>query len=269
MIYGLTFNNQHSSLFSTYIRTKDRVLFPTLRKREVQVPGRHGTYDFGDNTFESKLIAIKFTVTASSLHDLRIKARLIAAWLNTTSRQKLVFDDEPDKYYMARVFEKVSIEDIVTTGIFQTTFECEPFAYGAASTSEDVTWDSDIVWDSDVTWGGSDNYTFSVTQSPTELQVDNAGTMPTRPVIIVTGSFTTISIAVNGKVLTYTEAVADGTIIINNDKYTVKKDTTNKLAVVTGDTEYFLELTAGVNTVTITGTDLNCLVLFEFRPLYL
>lgn len=263
--YGLTFNNIHSSQFNAYLKSKNRMTLPARRKREIAIPGKDGTYDFGGNTFDNKVIEVQLTLNENSLYELRRKARQIAAWLSTSVRQPLIFDDEPDKYYLAKVYDSISPEEIADTGIVSVKFECEPFAYLLVSTAEEITWGSNISWGSDVTWGNSSNYTFSIS-SPKEIMVDNPGTYKLRPVIVITGSFSSISISVNGKTFNYTEAVSNETVTINNAKYTVKKGSVNKLNISAGD---FLELNPGENDITVSGADLNCTITIDFKPLYL
>ncbi|PKN97749.1 MAG: hypothetical protein CVU43_17000 [Chloroflexi bacterium HGW-Chloroflexi-5] len=82
--------------------------------------------------------------------------------------------------------------------------------------------------------------------------------------IIVTGTFTTFTIAMNGKSLTYTENCVAQTITIDNVNATVKNGTTNKLSKVTGDTADFLKLLPGNNVITITKVGGNVNFLFDF-----
>lgn len=267
MKIGMKFNNTYSANIGVYISNIKRPALPVLRKKKVVIAGKHGAFDFGGNIYEERIITVDCFIKEKSYEDVRQKARDIAVWLG--SKGQLIFDDEPDKYYIAQTYSSIEPEQIIKSGKFTVTFECDPFAYSITSTSDDAIWDSDVTWNSDVTWGGSDNYTFPVTSSPTSLQIYNFGTMPVRPIISVIGSFATINISINGLTIGYSEAVIEGTIIINNVKYTVTKDGVNKLSVTTGDTAYFLELAPGINNITISGTGLNCTVLFDFRPLYL
>lgn len=87
--------------------------------------------------------------------------------------------------------------------------------------------------------------------------------------IIVTGTFSVFSIAMNGKALTYTENCVDQTITIDNVNATVKNGTTNKLSKVTGDVADFLKLIPGENTITLTKTGGNVNFKFDFRPQFI
>ena len=87
--------------------------------------------------------------------------------------------------------------------------------------------------------------------------------------IIVTGTFTTFSITVNGKTLIYTENCIDQTITIDNINATVKNGTTNKLSKVTGDVADFLKLIPGDNVITYTKTGPNVDFTFDFSPIFI
>ena len=87
--------------------------------------------------------------------------------------------------------------------------------------------------------------------------------------IIVTGTFSTFTIAMNSKTLTYTENCVAQTITIDNVNATVKNGTTNKLSKVTGDVADFLKLIPGDNVITYTKTGSNMDLTFDFSPLFI
>lgn len=54
------------------------------------------------------------------------RARAVAEWLSGDGL--LIFDDEPEKAYSAKVIDGIGIEQIAVTGHCSVTFLCEPFA---------------------------------------------------------------------------------------------------------------------------------------------
>ena len=126
---GFTFRNIHSSVYKIGVRSSDRTVIPELRKNEFVIPGRHGTIDYGLNTYEKRSISVKITtVENTTWEELRASARNIAQWLS--GKGMLIFDDEPDKAYQASVYSSVGIEQIqcLPGGFFEVVFECQPFA---------------------------------------------------------------------------------------------------------------------------------------------
>lgn len=127
---GFSFANIHSSEYELYVRSDNRTISPTLRKNDFFIPGRHGTIDFGLNTYENRLITMQLSLAKKTMEDLRQQARDIANWLSKSGA--LVFDDEPDKAYQAKVYTNIDIEEIASYGLSQVTFECQPFAESLA-----------------------------------------------------------------------------------------------------------------------------------------
>jgi len=119
------------------MRSKNRQLLPELNDHYVQVPGKFGSILF-PRELADRRIEIDCAFIEDSLTDLRTKARSIAAWLYTTDRAKLSFDDDPGKYYMAKLASAVDFEHLALMGQFSLSFVCEPLAYGEQVTTNFV-----------------------------------------------------------------------------------------------------------------------------------
>jgi predicted phage tail component-like protein len=126
---GFTYRDIHSSNFDIGARSVDRSLITGMRKNEFSIPGRHGTVDYGANTYDKRSISLQLGLMKNTDHDaLRQKARDIAKWLS--GKGLLIFDDEQDKAYDAAVYDYVGIEQIelLPAGRLNVVFECQPFA---------------------------------------------------------------------------------------------------------------------------------------------
>lgn len=127
---GIKFRNIHSSTFKIGVKSVNRSVLPGLRKNEFTIPGRHGTIDYGLNTYEKRNIPVKINVAESiTFEELRDMVRDIAQWLS--GKGVLIFDDEPDKAYQASVYESVDADQLLEClpyEAFTVTFECQPFA---------------------------------------------------------------------------------------------------------------------------------------------
>jgi len=111
------------------MRSKNRQLLPEPNDRYVQVPGRQGAILF-PRELGDRHIDIDCAFVEKNLSDLRVRVREIAAWLHTTDRAMLSFDDEPGKYYRGKLLLSVDFSHLSTMGEFSLTFVCEPLAYG-------------------------------------------------------------------------------------------------------------------------------------------
>lgn len=124
ILQGFKFNNVHSSSVGLYMDTPERIIKPALRTNQYVVPGRSGTLDYGGDTYENIEITVKLAYRADT--DMRSQQRRAAEFLAMSGQ--LVFDDEPDKAYTAKVVNAVSLEQVVRTGTMEVTFLCQPFA---------------------------------------------------------------------------------------------------------------------------------------------
>ena len=247
----------------------NRPILPILRKRELVIPGKHGVYDFGDNTFEKRIIEVDIKYIGTSFNELRTRARSIASWLSGfNGSQRLIFDDESDKYYSAKIYSEIGLNNLFKIGEGKLIFECDPFAYALETTGYYYTWSANLTWTSSYTWG--QEYTFIVTANVTATITNNA-TFTARPSFIIIGSFGDFSITQGTATLTYTEAVSGSqTVTIDSENYTVVLGATNKLSVISGSASTdFFEFTTGSNTVIFSGISANCTVTIDFAPRYL
>lgn len=133
MLYGFTYNGQHSSDIGLIMRSRNRALLPVARDTFKEIPGREGSYLF-PGTFQDRFIQLDCWLREASLIALKVKARQIAAWLHTADWAPLTFDDEPDKYYRAKIADQVDLTQIAGLGRFAVSFRCLPLAYGTEVT---------------------------------------------------------------------------------------------------------------------------------------
>ena len=124
--YYIKVNNKHNSEFGVVFNSQNRTITPAKRKNQYYVNGRDGYLDFGDETFENRIITLEINLLTNNMTNLRQKVRDVAYWLSGSGN--LIFDDENDKAYVAKVFEAIDLEQLTTTGKANITFECEPFA---------------------------------------------------------------------------------------------------------------------------------------------
>lgn len=241
-MYGMKFKNVHSNTFGLIMLSKNRVMLPEMTDEYVDIPGRDGSIHF-PGSFKDRPPEVEFSTTTKTLPELRQLARQVAAWLHSKRHEVLVFDDEPDVYYMAKVANQLDLEQTVAMGRFSVQFNCEPLAYSIAADT----------WEQAVTAGAS--YT-----------ITNAGTYSALPVITITAGsqITGLVLTVEDKTLTYTGTLTAGqSLIIDCGKYQATKAGVNAMGDVSGD---FPVLYAGDNELTINKA---CSLKIEFRKRWL
>lgn len=105
------------------------VLSPPLRPRKVVVPSRDGAYDFKAKYYDERVLQMDCDtvrgLTRAQVRELSYvlsKKNVIRMW------------DEPDMYYLGRVYDAASIIPIGAIGHeFTLNFVCDPFAYSNAA----------------------------------------------------------------------------------------------------------------------------------------
>lgn len=110
--------------------TVGQSILPPVTTKMVAVPKRAGAFDFGTE-LGVRQIDVAVTIKAATWEELRAKARTLADWLYQDDLKPLVFNDEPELTYMARIAGGTDHEEIVFNGQGTITFMCpEPYAAG-------------------------------------------------------------------------------------------------------------------------------------------
>lgn len=108
---GFTFGNKHSSeLGITRVSNGSRYdenLLPTMQDKTVQVPGVDGTYYFG-SFYTQKPFNIPIAFDSLTEEEVRT----LREHFGNKNLQRLIFDEAPYKYYMAKVTGTPQIKTI-------------------------------------------------------------------------------------------------------------------------------------------------------------
>ena len=129
----ILFNNK---LISQLIKVLEvnRDAYPSRSIKSIKVPNRNGVYFQGAN-FGERTITVKFALiqdyTPSDFGDSRFNqyVRSLTYYLTTDAPAKLVFSDEPTKFYWA-IVTNVDVDRALRVGTGTITFEClDCFAY--------------------------------------------------------------------------------------------------------------------------------------------
>lgn len=253
MIGAFNFNNVESSTFDLVCKSIKRPLLPAVKVRRIEPVGVSGVYDIDENEYAMRRVSMGIAYIGTSYSELRTRARSIAAWLSIGSWSKLIINDEPDKYYLAKVTDEIDLKNLWESGAAEITFDCQPFAYSVTEEVESVV----------LTTTGTLEFTNLGTRT-----INRKSPQGSEFKIEVAGSWTTLTLSMNGKTLNYPVS-GTGTLVIDNVEMEAHLDAVNKYGVVTGDVDTFLSLVPGDNTLTIGGTGINATVTIKYIPLWL
>ncbi len=239
---GFSYNDVSSKSMGLKARLTSWQVCGGMRNFTTTVPGKYGVIDFGVD-FDYREINVacniypkhSFSALVSTLDD-------VSTWLDPMQGLKeLVFDDAPDRYFMARLNDRVDCERLIRfAGSFDLKFFCpDPFAY--AVTDENYFIESE------------GNHAIT-------RQIGNVESNPMYRLkgIITSSVSNTLSFTINGLEIKIVSAVllAEETLVIDTDKMTAYVEDEN--GVILRNALPYLEeiqfpsLHVGTNTLTIT-----------------
>ena len=129
---GFIFNSVSSKSMGMRARLTSWQVSGQLRNYTTTVPGKYGVADFGADLDAREIKVECGILPKSSFGELILALDDIALWLDPTDGLgELIFDDVPDRYFMARIDEKVDCERLLrSAGHFSLRFFCpDPFGY--------------------------------------------------------------------------------------------------------------------------------------------
>jgi len=246
------------------LRQSQRPVLPGTTDRTLQIPGKHGAWDFGAE-LGPRLFNIEVAFVEQNAAALQRKVSELAAFLvdayGRPRTMELIFTIQPDRKYFVRYSGSLPIERISGLGRFTLPLIAyDPFAYSLVPNDE-VTWGSEAVtFENDFyTYGHEGGQIETITASKI-MNVVVLGSISVRPKIILSGNGSNVVISANGKSLGIDD-LDHATWVIDCMNYTVTKNGDNALHLVSGD---FLEFFTGSNQVFITGSSMNFTVRFSF-----
>ena len=128
------FAGEHSGTYSVYLLRSPLSVFPGVREKVIVMPGRHGVFRMPPD-FEARVLSLDCWLKIASYDKLYQQLDRLRSWLNPMrGAQRLVFDDSPDRYYLATWADAdLQIQVTASQGLFTLRMACDdPFAYDLA-----------------------------------------------------------------------------------------------------------------------------------------
>lgn len=109
----------------------NRPAFAPLNREIIKVNGLAGGHLIRTNT-DVRKIEVPVILRADNQANLQKKKEDLADWLITDDPKELIFDDEPDRTYLAVVDDSADLDELVFRGKGKITFVCTmPYKLGA------------------------------------------------------------------------------------------------------------------------------------------
>lgn len=242
---------------------------PPIRDYTVSVPGRPGAYYFGSDIdpleFNLPLIIKpqedRFSLTTAI-------RKMVSVFINPYGKPKevkLIYDYEPDKYYLVRYSGSMPIDRYFRMGKFELPLIAyDPHAYSVLQSTDEIRWEDMVPWMSDIPINFKQT-SYTVT-TPQTLTVENYGQKVVRPVIEINGSANNLTLTLKGERFSL-GSFTNSSFLIDAGRYAVIKNGQNFLFQLQGNLEK-LELMPGANAIPIAGSNLNINVAFKYRAKY-
>lgn len=219
----------------------------------ISIPGRVGSWDFGSEIGD-RSFSFPLGIIEPNKFEMQRKIRAFVTFLFNEHGKprnfKLSFDYEPDKYYIVKISSSFNPTRLYEVSEFTLPLIAyDPYARFIVS-SGDIIMDSDIPVLSDVLWEtGFSNRLITGIQT---FEIVNNGTLTIPFTFKLEGNGKNVELSVNGKTMSL-GSFTNKTIEVS-ENYTVKVNGVSNLTISNG---VFLELLPGINTIQITGSNLN------------
>ena len=239
-----------------------------ISNKTIKIPGVPGEYYFGTEigtkSFsiplgiierDKNIVQQKLNKLVSFLFDQYGKPRLI----------KMVFDYEPDVYYMVRVNSNVTPDRMMIATKFSLPFVAyDPYKYSVALADE-ITWGSEtITFEYDYLMGHEGTTGLAHLTKPQTLLATVDG-LAVRPVIEIFGSASGLSLFTGNYTIKFPN-FSNTTWVIDCDKYTVLKNGSNAFNEVS--LRDFV-LTPGTNFIDMIASTISITIQIKFRDKYI
>lgn len=148
---------------------------------------------------------------------------------------EIVFSNEPDKYYKARIINQIDYERLIRFRTAKVTFKVQPFKY---------------------------EYQETISSVSKNQAVTNKGNYFSKPIFEITGSGTIELIVNNNKIFSYTFPDDEDTVVIDSQKQDAYLGTVLKNRNMSGEFPVF---EIGQNIITWNGTITNIKISLKSR----
>lgn len=239
---GFTYNDTASADMGIRARLTSWQVCGALRNSTATIPGKYGVADFGAD-FDYREITVNCSIPPKRNFAALVSVLdNIAQWLDPSDGLKqLVFDDVPDRYFMARLYEKVDCERLLvrSAGSFDLKFFCpDPFGYAV------------------------EDEEYTITAEGTHTVKRMKGNIDSNPVYRIKGAVTSgtnryITITTNGSELKIVNATlaASETLVVDTEMMTAYVEDANGNVLRNGlpylSELNFPTLTVGSNTISV------------------
>ena len=236
-----SFGGIESGVFDITCGTERHSILPATRKYVQEVPGLDGVIDFNIGGHEVRVITLPIYFDGNYA-DLRANREKIIAWLhNDGTPKRLVFGNAPDRYYLAKIYDAIDLENVDDRHIGDLQFECNPpwqiLEDGTVLTPEQLLW---------VNCERETNQFVKEFTSSGVMRFVNSG-LPVKPIIKIIGNIQNgITLTYGAQSLKINTSMFDGIAVdCNSETITRLSDGENLYEFIDNTADDFFEFESG------------------------
>lgn len=211
---GFTYKNRHSSEFGIVAKTKSKPVLPEMKSFTFESPVIDGVYDFSEANeygrafYNDRFFEVQLQISADSLRELEVKVSKIAVWLKGSG--ELVFDSQPMVKWRASVASELGFVPELKgkATVMTVVFRVKPFSFCVFDTVDGPALNSFLELDENIPIDISQMFTWSITGGDGAyayvskvIRAVNAGDVPIRPIVKITGAVKDVSLGLGSKTL--------------------------------------------------------------------
>lgn len=226
---SFTWRGVNSDQHGVVVRSLPPIYAPQVRDEPIPIPGRHGSLHQQDGAYEEQLMMVEGYLPYEQEGAAVSPIETIKAWLHGDGL--LTLSDQPERAYRARITDAIAFSAWVqgfADRLFAVSFWCDPLAYEASPDPPE-----------------------RVLAPRTFTTLDNPGTAPADPLIVVRGSGT-VRITVGDRSVTLNGLA--GEVAIDSEIKSAYKGTVDYPTVITLDDGEWPVLGLGDTRVSWTGS---------------
>lgn len=274
---GITYKGLHSSQFGLHLHSDNRQVLSDVTRYTTQVPGVPGTIDFGMDTYGEKELTVTLHYAYNaSMSVLMEVSEQISGWLyNDGQYHDLIFDDQPQRKYRAKVVSHVDNQPDGTATALQVAFICNPpYAFDLDNnpiSPEDV--QERLLWDTATLDPAGKQYIQTFGAAGT-MRFTVGGAQPVKPKIKLMGYIPDgLTLTCGSQMWEYKAALLYDGILIDCDAQTVTRmsDGENLFSNVDPAKDAYFELLPGQQEIDVAGVGgawpYDLTVAVEFTPM--
>lgn len=263
-----SYNDTLSSTFGIFCEMESHSILPAMRQYTQEIPGYDGVIDYQIGGYGTRIISVPLFYTGN-FKDLRLNREKIIAWLAGDGKpKKLIFGNEPNKYYLAKIYSEINLSNSSDRKIGTIEFECNPpwqYSNGILLTPDNIIWTNCQV---------DRNQFIKEFTSNGSIKFVNTGTLSVKPIIKLIGNIKNGVTLSNGtQTFKYNaDCVLDGIVIDCNNETVVKmSDNSNLYSNVDSTNNDFFEFQSGNCEIELTMTGIwdnneSVTIIIEFVP---